>query len=216
MKFDIITIFPKIFDSYFNESILGRAQKNKLISIKINDLRDYTNDRHRSVDDTPYGGGPGMVMKADIIVKAVSRIKNKESGIKERIILFSPAGKTFTQKDAERYVKKYNRLILIAGRYEGIDERIAKHIADEVVSIGEYVLSGGEIPAVIVVEAVSRLIPGVLGKKESIEQKRLGVGVPQYTRPEVIKIKGKDRRVPKVLLSGDHKKIAAWRKKHKK
>jgi len=216
MRFDIVTIFPKIFDSYFNESILRRARKKKLISVYTHDIRKYSKDKHRKVDDKPYGGGPGMVMRADVVTNAVNGIRNKELGIRERIILFSPAGKKFTQKDAERYAKKYDRIIMICGRYEGVDERVAKHIADEVVSIGDYVISGGEIPAMVVVEAVSRLIPGVLGKEESEESKRLGVGVPQYTRPEVIDIGGKKRRAPPILLSGDHKKIEEWRKKHKR
>src|SRR3989344_1530436 len=216
MRFDIVTIFPKIFDSYFNESILRRARKKKLISVYTHDSRKYSKDKHRTVDDKPYGGGPGMVMRADVVTNAVNGIRNKELGIRERIILFSPAGKKFTQKDAERYAKKYDRIIMICGRYEGVDERVAKHIADEVVSIGDYVISGGEIPAMVVVEAVSCLIPGVLGKEESAETKRLGVGVPQYARPEVIDIGGKKRRAPPILLSGDHKKIEEWRKKHKR
>lgn len=211
MRFDIITIFPKIFDSYFNESILARAQAKKLIQIKIHNLRDYTSDKHKTVDDSPYGGGPGMVMRPDVLVGAISKIKNKKLKIKTRIILFSPAGKKFTQKDAQR-LSKYNQLILICGRYEGIDYRVEKYLADEVFSIGDYVLSGGEIPAMIVVESVSRLIKGVLGKEESIEEKRYGVGLPAYTRPEAVIINGKKRIAPKVLLSGDHKKIEKWRR----
>ncbi len=209
MKFDIVTIFPKIFDSYFNESILARAQKNKLIQIKIHNLRDWATDKHKSVDDSPYGGGPGMVMRADIINSAISKIKNKIS--KSRIILFSPAGKKFTQKDAQR-LSKYSQLVLVCGRYEGIDNRVEKYLADEIFSVGDFVLSGGEIPAMALVESVSRLIKGVLGKSESIEEKRYGVGVPAFTRPEEVIIKGKKYRVPKVLLSGNHKKIEEWRK----
>lgn len=219
MKFDIITIFPKIFDSYFNESILGRAQKNKLIEIKIHNLRDYTEDKHNTVDDSPYGGGPGMVMRADVINSAISKIKTSYSAkatqdkqkSKNRVILFSPAGKKFTQKDAQR-LTKYNQLVFVCGRYEGIDNRVEKYLTDEIFSIGDFVLSGGEIPAMAVVESVSRLIKGVLGKSESIEEKRYGVGVPTFTRPEEVIIKGKKRIVPKVLLSGNHKKIEEWRK----
>ena len=210
MRFDIITIFPNIFDSYFNESILARAKEKKLIEINIHNLRDYTEDKHKTVDDSPYGGGPGMVMRADIISKAVDALVKSETK-KSRVILFSPAGKKFTQKDAQR-LSKYNQLILVCGRYEGIDHRIEKYVADEIFSIGDFVLSGGEIPAMAVVESVSRQIKGVLGKEESIEEKRYGVGVPTYTRPESVNIKGKNRVVPKILISGDHKKIEEWRK----
>ena len=211
MRFNIVTIFPRIFDSYFSESILARAQKKKLIKIKIHNLRDWATDKHRSVDDSPYGGGPGMVMRADVIAAAITKLKAKSEKRKIKVILFSPAGKKFTQKDAQR-LAKYDRLILICGRYEGVDHRVEKYLAGDVFSIGDYVLSGGEIPAMIVVESVSRLIKGVLGKQESIEEKRYGVGVPVYTRPESVLIKGKKRRVPRVLLSGDHKKIEAWRR----
>lgn len=211
MRFDIITIFPKIFDSYFNESILARAQKSKLIEIKTHNLRDYTEDKHNTVDDSPYGGGPGMVMRADVIATAVAKLKSKNEKGKSRIILFSPAGKKFTQKDAQR-LSKYNQLVLVCGRYEGIDNRVEKYLADEIFSVGDFVLSGGEIPAMALVESVSRLIKGVLGKSESIEEKRYGIGVPAFTRPEEVVIKGKKRIVPKVLLSGDHKKIEEWRK----
>ncbi|MBI4120199.1 MAG: tRNA (guanosine(37)-N1)-methyltransferase TrmD [Parcubacteria group bacterium] len=221
MRFDIVTIFPKIFDSYFSESILARAQKKKLIQVKVHNLRDYTTDKHRSVDDSPYGGGPGMVLRADIIATAVAKVKSphfakamrgkQKSRVKSKVILFSPAGKRFTQKEAQR-LSKYNQLVLICGRYEGVDYRVEKHVADEVFSVGDYVLSGGEIPAMVVVESVSRLVKGVLGKEESIEEKRWGVGVPAYTRPESVVIGGKKRRVPMVLLSGNHKKIVEWRR----
>ena len=210
MRFDIVTIFPRIFDSYFSESILARAKKKGLIQINVHNLRDYTEDKHSSVDDSPYGGGPGMVMRADVIGNAISNIKNKISKSKTRIILFSPAGKKFTQKDAQR-LSRYSQLVLVCGRYEGVDHRVEKYIADEIFSIGDFVLSGGEIPAMIVVESVSRQIKGVLGKSESIEENRYGVGVPVYTRPESVIIKGKKRSVPKILLSGDHKKIVDWR-----
>jgi tRNA (guanine37-N1)-methyltransferase len=215
MRFDIVTIFPSIFDSYFNESILSRAQKKKLIQIKIHNLRDYTSDKHKTVDDSPYGGGPGMVMRSDVIIGAMSKIKNQKSNLKSKVILFSPAGKKFTQKDAQR-LSKYSQLIFICGRYEGVDHRVEKYLADEIFSVGDYVLSGGEIPAMIVVESVSRQIKGVLGKEESIEEKRYGIGVPAYTRPETVIINGKKRIVPKVLLSGDHKKIEEWRKSKSK
>ena len=215
MKFDIITIFPKIFDSYFNESIIKRAQARKLIKINLHNLRDYTNDKHKTVDDKPYGGGPGMVMMVEPIFKAVTKLKVKSQKLK--VILFSPKGKKFDQKMAKRF-SKLDRLIMICGRYEGVDERVAKYIADEEVSVGDYVLTGGEIPVMIVVDAVTRLIPGVIAL-ESLKEESFGLRksqylancqyeYPQYTRPE----KFLKWSVPKVLLSGNHKKIEEWRK----
>lgn len=214
MKFNIITIFPEIFNSYFNESIIKRAQKRKLINIKIHNLRDYTNDKRKTVDDMPYGGGPGMVMMVEPIYKAVKKLKKEKN---TKVILFSPKGKKFDQATAKRF-SKLDNLIMICGRYEGVDERVAKYIADEEVSIGDYVLTGGEIPAMIVVDAVTRLIPGVIAK-ESLNEESFSIKkqkdlanenyeYPQYTRPEKF---GK-WSVPKVLLSGDHKKIEEWRK----
>jgi tRNA (guanine37-N1)-methyltransferase len=212
MTFHIITIFPKIFDSYFKEGILRRAQQKKKIKIKIYNLRDFTDDKRRTVDERPFGGGPGMVLKVEPIQKAVQKIKRKAKNKKLSIILLSAKGKKFDQKKAKSFTK-YNDIIFICGRYEGVDERVAKYIADEEVSIGDYVLSGGELATMIIVEAVSRLMPGVLGNKESIEEKRKIGGHPVYTRPEKIKINGKERKTPKVLLSGDHKEIEKWRKK---
>jgi tRNA (guanine37-N1)-methyltransferase len=235
VRFDIITIFPNIFDSYLNESILKRAQKRKLIRIKIHNLRDFVPKRgltrtergitrknnYLRVDDRPYGGGPGMVMRIEPLIRAVqslkSKIKNKKS--KTKVILFSPAGKQFDNKTAVDLAKKYDNLILICGRYEGIDARAEKVIKNlklkiENLSIGPYVLTGGELPAMVLVDAVSRRISGVLGKKESLEEKRFGVGLPVYTRPEIFVHKGKKYRVPKILLSGNHKKIEEWRRRH--
>ncbi len=207
MRFEIITIFPNIFKSYFSESIIKRAQKKKLVKINIHNLRDYTNDKHKTVDDKPYGGGPGMVVRADVIYKAVKALtKLKIKNEKLKIILFSAKGKKFDQKMAKRF-SKLDKLIMICGRYEGVDKRVAKYIVDEEVSVGDYVLTGGEIPAMIVVDAVSRFIPGVLGKYESLEE--IKGSYPVYTRPE----KFKKWSVPKVLLSGNHKKIEEWRKK---
>ena len=211
-NFFIISLFPEVF-SYFESSILKRAQEKNLIKINIINPRDFTNDKHRTVDDKPYGGGPGMVMKVEPILKAVQFLKSKVKTKKSKIILFSTRGKKFDQKMAKKFAK-LDTLIMICGRYEGVDERVAKYVADEEISIGDYVLSGGEIPAMVVVDAVSRLIPGVLGKYESLEE--IKGSYPVYTRPETIIIKGKKRSVPKVLLSGDHKKIAAWRKKVEK
>jgi len=219
MQFDIITIFPKIFNYYLNESIIKRAQKNKKININIINLRDFTNDKHKTVDEKPYGGGPGMVFKIESLVKAISSLKLKSK--KTKIILFSASGKQFDSKMAGNFAKKYDHIVMIAGHYEGVDERIKKVIRNlkleiSELSIGPYVLTGGELPAMIVVDAVSRHIPGVLGKDESLEEKRYGVGVPMYTRPEVFKFKNKKYVVPKILLSGNHKKIENWRKQHQK
>jgi tRNA (guanine37-N1)-methyltransferase len=215
MKFDIITIFPNILDSYFNESILRRAQEKKLIEIKMHNLRDYTIDKQHKVDDSPYGGGPGMVFKAEPIACAVSDVKHQadktDKKIKTRTILFSLRGKKFDQKIAHR-LSKYDQLIFICGRYEGVDERVAKYIADEEICVGDFVLSGGELPAAIVIEAVSRLVPGVLGKRQSLEE--IKGTYPVYTKPEEITIDKKKRRAPKILLSGNHKNIEDWRAKH--
>ena len=218
MKFNIITIFPHIFDSYLNESILKRAQKKGLIKIKIYDLRKFTKDKHRKVDDKPFGGGPGMVIKIEPLVKAISsilKLKTKNQKLKTKIVLFTPGGKQFDNKTAINLARNYDNLILIAGRYEGIDERIKKVLHDSglkihELSIGPYVLTGGELPAMTIIDAVSRQIKGVLGKRESLEEKRFGIGMPVYTRPEIFIYKGKKYRVPKVLLSGNHKKIEEW------
>lgn len=234
MKFDIITIFPKIFDSYLNESILRRAQKNELIDIKIHNLRDFTEDKHHKVDDKPFGGGPGMVFKIEPIIKAVLGLGLKVKGpadakalagrqkskIKSLVVLFTPSGKQFDNKMASDFSKKYNHLILICGRYEGIDGRLISvlktlKLSTLELSIGPYVLTGGELPAMVLIDSISRQIPGVLGKQESLEEKRSGVGLPVYTRPEIFIYKGKKYKVPKVLLSGHHEKIEKWKESHK-
>jgi len=208
-KFDIITIFPDILDSYLNESIIKRAIKKKLIRIKTWDLRKFSKNKHRKVDDRPYGGGPGMVLQAEPVYRAVKNIKSREKG-RSRTILFSPRGKKLEDKDIKR-LSKYDRLIMICGRYEGVDERVEKYIADETISIGDYILAGGELPAMVLTEAISRYVPGVLGKEESLES--IKGSYPSYTRPEVIiSEKGKKWLVPKVLLEGSHIKIEEWRK----
>jgi tRNA (guanine37-N1)-methyltransferase len=223
MRFDIITIFPKIFDSYLNESILKRAQKEKLIQINVHNLRDFTLGKHKKVDDRPFGGGPGMVMKIEPIIRAVqfSKLKIKNKKLKTKIIIFTSTGKRFDNKMAAQLAKNYNQLILICGRYEGIDARVEKIIGNsklkiENLSIGLYVLTGGELPAMVLIDSISRQIPGVLGKQESLEEKRYGVGLPVYTRPEIFIYKGKKYRAPKVLLSGNHKKIEEWRRSRQK
>jgi len=221
MRFDIITIFPDVFDSYFKESIIRRALKKRLIEIRIHDLRKWTKDRHKTVDDKAFGGGIGMVMKVEPIYKAVQSLKkSKVKGQKPKVILFTPRGKKFNQKTAYRFSKE-KHLILICGRYEGVDERVLKYVADQELSIGDYVLMGGELPAMVVIETTARLIPGILGKpallKERITKEKGFIEYPQYTRPEVFEPKKSIRwRVPKVLLSGNHKKIGEWREKRKK
>ncbi len=210
-RYDVITIFPNMIPGYVGESILGRAQGKKLIAVHAHDLRQWAPDGHRSVDDSPYGGGPGMVMKVDVWDKAVRAVKGRKAGKGTRVILTSASGKTFAQADAIR-LAKYERVIFLCGRYEGIDARVEEHIADEAFSIGNYVLTGGELPALVVIDAIARNVPGVLGKKESLaEESHTEEGVleyPQYTKPAVYK----KWKVPEVLLSGDHKKIAEWRK----
>ena len=236
MIFDIITIFPDFFESFVSESLIKRAQKRGLIKINVHNLRDFTDDPHQVVDDRAFGGGIGMVLKIEPIFKAVQSLKNKKLKIKNKkqilkdkktkIINFSPRGKKFSQKMATEWAK-LDQLILICGRYEGIDERVAKYIANENISIGNFVMLGGEVAAMTVMETVSRLISGVIGKPQLLEQrvsKEKGfVEYPQYTRPEVFEpkclkpgFKHIKWRVPKVLLSGHHEKIEDWRKKHSK
>lgn len=220
IQLDIITIFPEIFSSYFSESIISRAQKSKLIKINVHDLRKWTRDKRKTVDDRVYGGGPGMVLKPEPLAKALTALTEKQKNKKTKkqvVVLFSASGKQFTNAVASDLAKKYERIIMICGHYEGVDERVKKIIKDSgfgfsEISIGPYVLTGGELPAMVLADAVARQIPGVLGKTESLEEKRLGVGVPVYTRPEIYEFKGKKYIVPKVLLSGDHKKIEEWRK----
>ena len=250
MKFDIITIFPEMFKSYLGESLIARAQKKKLIKINLHNLRKWTNDRHKTVDDRPFGGGLGMVLKVEPIFKAVKQItlrqaqgkslrqasawlKTRAQGkkkLKTKIILFTPRGKKFDQKLAYK-LSKLDQIIFICGRYEGVDERVAQKIADMEISIGDYDLMGGELPAMVAVETISRLIPGVLGKPQLLKERVTKAGgfleYAQYTRPEVFcptpgvgrktpDVKAKCWRVPKVLLSGRHKKIEEWKKSHGK
>lgn len=221
MQFDIITIFPKIFKNYFNESIIKKAQNRGLLKINIHNLRDFSNDKRKRVDARPFGGEIGMVLKVEPIFKAVSSLtKIKKTNKKKKVILFTPRGKKFNQKLAYQF-SKLDQLILICGRYEGVDERVAKHITDIELSVGNYDLMGGELPAMLLIETVSRLVPGVLGKPELLKQritKEKGfIEYPQYTRPEIFETPdNKKWKVPKVLISGNHKKIAEWRKKHQK
>ena len=217
MFFQIVTIFPQILNSYFREAQIKRAKEKKKIKIRVHDLRAYTTDKHRTVDDLPYGGGAGMVMKPEPIFRCVETIlqKSRLEREKTRIILLSAKGKPFNQKKAKEYAKKYKQLIFVCGRYEGVDERVAKFLADEEVSVGPYVLSGGELGAAVIIDAVTRIVPGVVGNVESLKEESHendSLEYPQYTRPEEFR----GLKVPQVLLSGDHKKIAKWRKKKQK
>lgn len=224
LTFHIITIFPEMFDSYVNESILGRAITEKKIKVKFYPLRKFVTGKHRKVwpdgnisaqvDDRPYGGGPGMVLRAEPILKAATSIKSqvaRKKNSKLKIIMTSAGGKKFTNTLATGYVK-YTDIIIICGRYEGIDSRVQKILKAEEVSIGDYVLTGGELPAMVMIDTIARQVPGVLGKHESIEENRVS-SHEMYTRPEILEHKGKKHRVPPVLLSGDHKKIEEWKKK---
>jgi tRNA (guanine37-N1)-methyltransferase len=213
MHIDIITIFPKMFDAVLNESIMKRAQKKGLLKIKLHNLRDYTKDKYRKVDDRPYGGGPGMIMGPQAIFNAVKTLKRKIRDPKRqaRIILLSPQGKKLDQKIAKG-LAKHKHLILICGHYEGIDERVREYLVDEEISIGDYVLTGGELPAMILVDCVARLVPGVLGRDSSSVLETFEQGLleyPQYTRPANFN----NYKVPRILLSGDHARISQWRRK---
>ena len=209
MRIDIITIFPGMFSAVLNESIIKRAQQKAKVSIFVHDLRHYTLDKLHKVDDRPFGGGSGMVMQAEPIFRAVRAIKKKIRG-KSKVILLCPQGKKFDQGYANKLSKCPN-LIFICGHYEGIDERVREGLADEVISIGDYVLTGGELPAMVLVDSIVRLIPGVLGDKNSLNFESFEGNLleyPQYTRPALFK----GMSVPGILLSGNHKKIEAWRR----
>jgi tRNA (guanine37-N1)-methyltransferase len=218
LRADILTIFPEVVEPYVNASILGRAQKAKKLVVKAHQLRDWSDDKRGHVDDKPFGGGPGMVMKVQPFHQGLISlgVRNKKGGKtlkakKTRVILMSAKGELFTQAHAKR-LSKYDRLIFLCGRYEGIDERVAAKLADEELCVGPYVLTGGELPAMTVLDAVARLRPGVLGDETSLHEESWSDGAtreyPQYTRPDVYQ----GWKIPPVLLSGDHAKIAEWRK----
>jgi tRNA (guanine37-N1)-methyltransferase len=217
MRFHVVTIFPEAFDSYLKESILGRAIKEKKISVRFYNPRDFIKapkNNYKPVDDKPYGGGPGMVMRAEPMLKAVAKALSVAKGKKILIINFIPSAEKFTTSIAKKISKNYTDVVLICGRYEGIDARVDKIFKTKKFSVGDYVVTGGELPAMILIDSISRQIPGVLGKYESLEEER--VSSPEvYTRPEILKYKGKNYKVPKVLLSGNHAKIEAWKKKGK-
>lgn len=231
MHFDIITIFPKIFDSYLSESILKRARAKKLVDIRMHDLRKFAKGKYRKLDDRPYGGGAGMVLMAEPILRAVNSIPKKE---RSKVVILSAKGKSFNQKLAYEWSKKLDQLILVSGRYEGIDERVRQILKAEEISLGPYVLTDGDVAAMAIISAVTRLLPGVIKLESLAEESHWnlllkkeaagtgrgrasdGLEYPHYTRPEAITYQGKKYRVPKLLLSGDHKKINEWRRERAK
>ncbi len=244
MKFDVVTIFPRIFDSYIKESLINRGIENKIINFESHNLRKWSRDKRKSVDDRPFGGGQGMILKVEPILRAVSDLKKGYK--KNKVIVFTPRGKKFNQKMAYEFSKQ-DQLIMICGRYEGIDERVLTKISDENISVGNFILMGGEIPSMIVMESVSRLIPKIIGKKDFLNEKinlKQGKGFveyPQYTRPEVFDLNSliddefikeygdieiKDKKIkellnkkwktPKDLIKGNHKQIKKYREKKEK
>ncbi len=212
MRIDIITIFPEMFAAVLSESIIKRAQAKGKVKIVVHNLRDYTLDKHKKVDDRPFGGGSGMVMSAEPIFRAVKNIRSQSHHVtKSQVVLLCPQGKKLDQQAAKKLAKN-KHLILICGHYEGVDERVRKYLADEEFSIGDYVLTGGELPAMVLVDCLVRLVPGVLGDKNSLNFESFEGNLleyPQYTRPADFR----GMKVPQILLSGDHKKIEIWRKK---
>lgn len=210
ITFHILSIFPEMFTGVFQESIIKRAQENKLVKINLVNIRDYAIDKHKTTDDYPFGGGPGMVMKVEPVYRAFSDVLKKSTSKPHRIFM-SPRGKRFDQKKAIELAAK-DEIIILCGHYEGIDERIRELLIDEEISIGDYVLTGGELPAMVVIDAVARMIPGVLGDENSSKDDSFYQGIlgyPQYTRPREFE----KRQVPEVLLSGNHALIARWRRK---
>ena len=204
MKFDVLTLFPEMFE-ILNQSIIGKAIEKDLINIKVTNIRDFSKDKHKKVDDTPYGGGAGMVMKPDVVYDAYKSIEDRNA----KVIYMSPQGKTLNQKKVEELAKE-SHLIILCGHYEGIDQRVLDKIVDEEISIGDYVLTGGEIPAMVLIDSVSRYVKGVLNE-ESIQEESFSNGLleyPQYTRPEIFE----GVKVPEILLSGHHENIEKWRK----
>ena len=211
MKIDIISLFPEMFVGPFGHSIIKRAIDAEILDINITNPRDFALDKHKIVDDSPFGGGSGMVMKPDPLYYAVEHCKSTAPSARRLILLTSPSGITFTQQKAKQYAE-YDQLIILCGHYEGIDDRIREHVINESVSIGDYVLTGGELPAMVIVDSVARMLPGVLGAEDAAQHDSFFNGLleyPQYTRPRIFK----DWEVPEVLLSGDHARIERWRRK---
>lgn len=210
MIIEVVTLFPAMVEQCASHSIIGRARESGALQLRVVDLRDYTHDRHRTADDAPYGGGAGMVMKVEPLDEAITDLRRK-AGEPVRVILMSPQGRKLDQRLVEELAEE-GHLVLICGHYEGVDERVREHLVDDEISIGDYVLTGGELPALVLVDAVARYIPGVLGKAESAEEESFRDGLleyPQYTRPEEYR----GWRVPDVLLSGHHAMIARWRRR---
>lgn len=210
MKFEIVTIFPRMVEAPLADGIVGRAIERKLLEVRIHDLREFTTDRHRVVDDMPFGGGPGMVMKPEPLFRAVERIV-AERGAPGAVVLTSPDGPRLTHATAKR-LRDLGHVAILCGRYEGVDERVRRHLATEEISIGDYVLSGGELPALVIVDAVARLVPGVVGDEQSVSRDTFATGLldfPQYTRPAEFN----GMAVPPVLLSGHHAEIERWRRR---
>ena len=219
MRFHVVTLFPDAFNSYLNESIIARAIKDKIIKVKFYNPRDFTKDKWRRIDQKPYSGGAGMVILAEPVIKAIKKalgngVSKLRRKVKIKIIWLSPGGKQFDTKYAKNTAKKYTDVILICGRYEGIDARVKRIFKTEEISIGPFVLTGGELPAMILIDSISRQIRGVLGNFDSLEESRV-LSHDVYTRPEVFTLKGKKYRVPKILLSGNHSEIDKWKKSKK-
>ena len=211
MHFHIVTLFPKAFGSYLGESILKRAIEDKKIKVSFYNPRDFVKDKWKRVDRPPYAGGPGMIIQAEPVVKAIAAAAIKARG-KYKIIFLSPGGGQFTNSYAAKIAKKYKHVIIICGRYEGIDARVKKIFKVDEISVGPFVLTGGELPAMIIVDVMARQVPGILGNLNSLEERRISSS-EVYTRPEVFKYKGKSYRVPRVLLSGHRAKIEEWKKR---
>ena len=210
MKIDVVTIFPRMVEAGLDEGVIGRARTSGLLDIVVHDLRVFTTDRHRTVDDVPFGGGPGMVMKAEPFFAAVDSIVAGR-GAADAVLLMSPAGRRFAQADAER-LAGLRHVVLLCGRYEGVDERVSAHVATDEISVGDYVLSGGELPALVVIDAAGRLVPGVVGDEQSVGEDSFSRGLldhPQYTRPADVR----GHAVPDVLVSGHHGEIRRWRRR---
>jgi tRNA (guanine37-N1)-methyltransferase len=213
MRIDVLTIFPKMFDAVLGESIINRAKEKGVVEINVIDLRLFSKDKHRKVDDKPFGGGPGMVMNAEPFFEAINYIrkKTKDIRLKTRIVLLGPKGRRFDQALAAK-LSKYEHIVLLCGHYEGIDERVTGHLADDEISIGDFILTGGELPAMVIIDGVVRLLPGALGDEDSCKDESFTENLleyPHYTRPADYN----GMKVPDVLLSGDHEKIKEWRKK---
>lgn len=221
MQFHVLTLFPEVCQAYTDASVLGRAQqtekgkgakvRGKKIAVNYYNPREFVTNKHKKVDDKPYGGGPGMVMQAEPILKAWQKaVGRKRNQKKVKTLIMSPRGTEFTQVKAKEYAKKYDHLVLISGRYEGIDGRVKQALKAEEVSVGDYILTGGELPALTIIDATARQIPGVLGERDSLEDDRVTTG-ESYTRPEELVFQGKKYNVPPVLLDGNHKEIDRWR-----